>query len=126
MEKILIDTDVIIDFLRGYGKRAKDIFLKIENRQIKPLVSLISIIELYSGEDTETKSKLRVLQQLLSYFDVFVPDLFCAKLAGSLRRKYKLSLADAVIAASCQMQQAELLTFNTKHFKAISEIKLYN
>lgn len=125
MEKILIDTDVIIDFLRGYEKRTKNTFLKIQNGQIKATVSLVSIIELYSGEDTENKKKLELLEQLLSYFDVYTPDIFCAKVAGSIRRKYKLSLADAIISASCQIQKIALFTFNTKHFKNISEIELY-
>ncbi|MBI2029858.1 hypothetical protein HYT02_05560, partial [Candidatus Gottesmanbacteria bacterium] len=55
MEKILIDTDVIIDFLRGYKKRISALFTQIERKEIKVYISQISVIELFAGEDAENK-----------------------------------------------------------------------
>lgn len=125
MEKILIDTDVVIDFLRGHNNRVKDIFQQIENKEIKAYISLISVIELYSGEDTQIKEKLEVLEQVLAFLKILELDLNVAKIAGSLKRRYKLGLADSIIAATSIAYQIKLLTFNTKHFGKIPGVFFY-
>lgn len=51
-EKILLDTDFVVDLLRGYTKRISHIIDKIENGEIEAYLSLISVIELYTGEDS--------------------------------------------------------------------------
>lgn len=124
MEKILIDTDVLIDFLRGYQKKIRDIFIKIEDKDIQPYTTILNIVELYSGTDVTNKNKLVVLEQLLSYFNIITIELQTAKLAGRLRLKYNLSLADAVIAACAVEAKIKLLTLNIKDFQKIKELTI--
>lgn len=126
MEKVLIDTDVIIDFLRGYNKRVKDLFLKIENNSILPYLTLLNVTELYSGADVDNSSKEKVLQNLLSYFKVSELTYENAQLAGRLRRKYQLGITDSLIASVCLNQNLNLATFNKKHFQKIPGIRFYS
>ena len=125
MEKTTDDTDVVIDFLRGHNNRIKDIFQQIENKEIKAYISLISVIELYSGEDTQVKEKLEVLEQVLSFLKILNLDLNVAAIAGSIKRRYTLGLADSIIAATAINSQIKLLTFNTKHFAQIPGLSLF-
>lgn len=125
MEKVLIDSDIVIDFLRGYNFRLKDFFKKIRDKEIIGLISLISIVELYSGTDIKNKSKLELLEKLLFSLEVTDFDLESAKLAGQWRLRYKLGIPDSLIAVTCFIEKAKLFTFNQKHFKKIKEVRLY-
>ena len=126
MEKILVDTDVIIDFLRGFEEHAKSIITAIQRKRVKGWISLVSITELYAGNDTVDDRKRESLEQLLPLFSIAPPDLSIAKHAGILKRQYSLALADAYIAATCIEENFSLATFNTKHFRNIRHLKLYN
>lgn len=126
MEKILVDTDVLIDFLRGFEKRAKSIFVAIQKKEVQGWISLVSVTELYAGKDVEEESKLASLEKLLSLFSIALPDLPIAQYAGLLKRYHALGLADAYIAATCIEENLSLVTFNTKHFRSIPTLKLYS
>lgn len=125
MEKVLIDTDAVVDFLRGYNLRLKDFFIKIFRKEIIGLISLISIVELYSGADTKDKKRREILEKLLSSLKPVAFDLKSAKLAGQWSLKHKLGLPDSLIAATSVAEKVPLLTFNQKHFQKIKEVELY-
>ena len=124
MEKILLDTDFVIDLLRGYTKRINQLIAKIENGQIKACISLISVIELYAGEDSVEKET--IITEFLSLLDILALNFTLSKLAGKIKRKYSLSMADAIIAATSSHYEIKLFTFNVKHFARISELSLYS
>lgn len=126
MEKILIDTDIIIDFLRGYHLRTKSVFSKIKNLEIKAYISLISVIELYAGIEEDNNQQEVSLKQLLSLLEILPIDFNLSRRAGSLRRKYRRSIADSVIAAVSSYYKIKLFTFNLKHFQNIPEVDLYH
>ncbi|MBM3283871.1 type II toxin-antitoxin system VapC family toxin [Candidatus Gottesmanbacteria bacterium] len=124
MEKVIVDTDVFIDFLRGHKQRIKKIFTLIQQKEIKGSISLISVVELYSGKDCRQKEKLAVLNKLLYFFEIISPNLAIAKLAGNLKREYELGLADAIIAATAIEENAQLFTFNLKHFRKVPRLTM--
>ena len=112
MEKILIDTDFVIDLLRGYTRRINLLISKIEKGEVKTFISYISIIELYTGEVNAEKEA--ILTELISFLDFLPLDLTLSKLAGNFKRKYHLGLADSVIAATSYNYKIKLFTFNIK------------
>lgn len=126
MEKILIDTDVIIDFLRGYHLRTKSVFSKIKNLEIKAYISLISIVELYAGIEAENTQQEISLKQLLSLLEILPIDFNLSKHAGNVRKKYRLSISDSIIAATSSYYKIKLFTFNVKHFTNLPGITLYS
>lgn len=125
MEKILIDSDVLIDFLRGHHERIRETFTAIQSKRLSGMVSIVSVIELYSGEDSANEKKRAVLEKLLSFLDVCPITDHCARRAGTIRRNYQLSLADAIIAASAMEEKIPLYTLNTKHFRGIGGLHLF-
>jgi predicted nucleic acid-binding protein len=123
-EKVLLDSDFVIDLLRGYTKRIDRLIARIEKGEIKAYLSLISVIELYTGEDSEEKEI--IITEFLSLLDILPLDFKLCKTAGNIKRKHHLSLADSIIAATSSYHKIKLFTFNLKHFQNIPGIDLYH
>jgi hypothetical protein len=117
----LPDTDVLIDFLRGY-QQAVD-FINDNASQI--ILSTIVIAELYAG--VRGKQELTILNNFISLFDVIPITSEIAKIGGLYKRDFGKShgvgLADAIIAATCHSKNAQLKTLNIKHYPMIENLK---
>lgn len=121
---MLVDTNIIIDHLRGEQKASA--FLKrIEEGIIKGYISTITEAEVLSGTRL-TRKKINEILILFEMFERIEVSSSVAQKAGEFRRRYKCGIIDAIIAASANHKGIELVTRNTKHFKMIPEIKLYN
>jgi predicted nucleic acid-binding protein len=111
---LLIDTDVMVDFLRG---NPKAVALLTEHSP-RILLSAIVVAELYAGVRGE--EELQILDSLVSLFRIIPVSPELARDGGLLKNEYAKShgvgLADAIIAASAKAEQAELKTLNTKHY----------
>jgi predicted nucleic acid-binding protein len=119
-ERLLIDTDVLIDYLRA-NSQAVDF---LENLTQLLLISSITVAELYAGV-REGKEKT-ALDNFISVFEVVPIDEKIATLGGLYRRDYGKShgvgLADALIAATAKVKQAKLVTLNQKHFPMLTDL----
>ena len=118
---LLPDTDVLIDFLRGY-QQAVD-FINTNASQI--ILSTIVIAELYAG--VRGKQELTILNDFVSLFDVIPMNSEIAKIGGLYKRDFGKShgvgLADAIIAATCHSKNAQLKTLNVKHYPMIKNLE---
>ncbi|MGL4500067.1 MAG: type II toxin-antitoxin system VapC family toxin [Planktothrix sp.] len=119
-ERLLIDTDVLIDYLRANSQSID--FL--ENLTQLLLISSITVAELYAGV-REGKERT-ALNNFISVFEVVPIDEKIATLGGLYRRDYGKShgvgLADALIAATANIKQAKLVTLNQKHFPMLTDL----
>lgn len=115
MEKgVLIDTDVLIDYLRGNPAAVG----YVEGLSERFLISVITVAELYAGVfDGDERI---ALESLLSEFEIIPVSKPIAVSGGLYRRAYRKShgvgLADAIIAATAEAEGVSLATLNTKHF----------
>ena len=121
---ILLDTDVLIDFLRGYDKAVSFVNVNLD----RIILSSIVVAELYAGvrsgkDDTEQV----VLENFLSLFRLIPVNGDIAKLGGLYKRDYGRShgvgLADAIVAATATLEDAELKTLNVKHYPMLQSIE---
>lgn len=123
MGKVVLDTDVLIEFLRKNETIAK-FLIDIAFDHI--VISYITLIELIKGA-TE-KQSLRVLESILSDFPVIYSTKNSSEKAVELIRKYHLShnlkLPDGSIAAICIVNKLPLLSLNVKDFKFIKELEM--
>ncbi len=117
----LPDTDVLIDFLRGYQK-AVDL---VNTNSSQIILSPIVIAELYAG--VRGKQELTILNNFVSLFDVIPVSSEIARIGGLYKRDFGKShgvgLADSVIAATCSSQNAQLKTLNVKHYPMIKNLE---
>ena len=112
--RILLDSDIIIDHLRGF-KYLED--LTSNSSRNTSLISAVSIAEIYS---ILYFNEIERIEKLISTFKVVDIDSVIAKLAGKYRmifyKSHNLLIPDALIAASAKISNTILVTKNIKHF----------
>ena len=120
-KSVVVDTDIMIDLLRGVPE-AKNLFLMIERGDLIGYYSIISEVELFSSESSgrpEIEMKINNLLQIMTLLSL---DSDVAKIAGSFRRAKRLGIPDAIIIASALKNKIRyILTRNTKHFENVDE-----
>lgn len=113
-KRYLFDTDVLIDYLRGEAAAVD----YVESCSEALLVSSITVAELFAG--VREGGERAALGAFLGAFEVVPLDQAIAEKGGLFRRDYGKShgtgLADALIAATAALRQADLVTLNRKHF----------
>jgi len=124
----LVDSDILINFLKGKSQEVK-IFKSLQNEFF--YINVISVGEIFEGLlGTSNKKKLSSFKELLKTFTILNVDLpIMEKFAGLrklLRKKGELiDNFDLLIASSCLTHNLTLLTNNLSHFKRISGLKIY-
>jgi len=115
---LLIDTGVLVDYLRGRTEAAA--FLEARTEPL--LISVITVAELFAG--VREGEERRLLEQFLSAFEIVALSREIARTGGLYRRDYGPShgvgLADALIAATAELKQARLVTLNSRHFPMVA------
>jgi predicted nucleic acid-binding protein len=116
---LLIDTDVLIDYLRGQAQAVA----YLEGLTEVQLVSAVTVAELYAGV-REGKERAAP-ESFLRAFEVVAIDAIIAARGGIYRRDFgkshSVGLADAMIAASAESRGAQLVTLNNKHFPMLPD-----
>lgn len=113
---ILLDTDVLFAHLRGV-EAARYWLLEASTRE--PLaISVVSVSELVGGMRSGERREVWAL--LAALHKVPVSEMI-ARRAGDLMRDFRRShsgigLADYLIAATAEIEGAQLATLNTRHF----------
>jgi predicted nucleic acid-binding protein len=118
---ILLDTDVLVDFFRGYGKAVA--FINTYNARI--ILSSIVVAELYAG--VKGNAEQAALRDFVSLFRVVPVNAEIGRVGGLYKRDYGKShgvgLADAILAATAEAENAELKTLNIKHYPMLKGLR---
>ena len=117
----LVDSDVIIDLLRGV-KGSKEFLLKLF--ESRAFISVLTVAEIMSGKETKQISKREHILKFLKNFEIISVDYEVAVLAGEIRRDYSIPMADSIIAASALKNSLAIVTYNTKHFEKIPDLEV--
>lgn len=112
----LIDTDIIIWILRGNKKYVE--FLKDLKNHSSLSISTVTIAAIYKNL---FPSELIKTENLLSEFQTWDVTPTIAKQGGLYWQQYakqfkNLSLTDCLIAATANVNEATLVSLNSKHF----------
>ena len=114
--KIFVDTNILIYFLQG----DKDVIAMISDKEI--VISFITELELLSLPKIPDKSK-KLIKELLKICLIIDINAEIKDLAIEFRKKSKIKLPDAIIAATAYFHQLPLLTAD-KQFKSIEELEV--
>lgn len=118
-----LDTNAIIYYLKGEQKTAN--FIEKLMLLAEPIyISAITEIELFSFSNT-TLTELEQIESILRTIAVIPVDSRIARIAGLLRREYKLKTADSAIAATALFTGTKLVTRNWHDFNSIPNLNLY-
>ena len=111
MADLLLDTDVLIDVLRGARR------LTVTGHRVA--YSVITRAELFSGR-AKDEEDVRILLSPFRELDV---NAAIAEQAGRLARS-QVAMSDALIAATALEHRLELVTRNVRDFKGISGLRV--
>ena len=127
MIKVIVDTSVIIDHLRGISPDFKTLETLQRQQSIELCIPHVVIIELFTGRNAKKKRVRDGLDALLSGLDVVGLSVASAKKAGELLRTYVQvpDPFDAIIAALAWEHDAQIATHNQRHFRHIPSITLF-
>ncbi|MBN1685019.1 MAG: type II toxin-antitoxin system VapC family toxin [Spirochaetales bacterium] len=118
---ILVDTDVMVDFLRGHSEAVA--LVRKQSKRI--ILSAIVAAELYAG--VKGGEELRIIDGLISLFQIIPVSPKIARLGGLYKRDYAKShgigLGDAIVAATAETENADLKTLNVRHYPMISGLQ---
>jgi predicted nucleic acid-binding protein len=111
---LLVDTDVLVDYLRGHPEAVD--FVRARSHRI--ILSSLVVGELYAGLRGDKEQE--TLDAFVSLFRIVPVSAAIAKAGGLYKRAFGRShgvgLADAVLAATAELEDAELKTLNVKHY----------
>jgi predicted nucleic acid-binding protein len=110
MIKVLFDTNILIDYLRGYPQAAAEI-----DRYADKAISVITWIEVMAGATPENEN---LAQSFLNTFQTLAITHREAARSVVLRQTRRTKLPDALIWATAQVNDRLLISRNTKDFAA--------
>lgn len=117
-----LDTNAIIYYSKGDTK-VSEIFHGIFIQNIPLYISTITEIELF-GFSQLTEKDIEWFENFLKATTIISVDSRVAKIAGSLRRDFKLKTLDSAIAATALMTGTTLVTRNIRDFKKVPNLRL--
>jgi predicted nucleic acid-binding protein len=118
---ILLDTNILIDYLRG----RPDAIAWLEALEERPAIAAISLLELYAGARGQRDERdIIALREQLACLPAGEA---IAERAGAFLRHYRMShgidIPDAVIAATAEHHGLRLATLNVRHFPMFPKLK---
>jgi predicted nucleic acid-binding protein len=123
--KYLLDTNIVIYYLKNQLTKVVENYLDEVVFKEQPNISFISEIELMCWNDASDKDII-VLNDFIMDAQVIEIDRSIKLKTAEIRKKYKLKLPDAIIAATAISFDFTLVTRNTNDFIKIKELQVFN
>lgn len=127
METLCLDTDILIDFLRG---KIKDRIEQLEE-EFQLITTTINLFELYYGAyKTKKERNVKSVDELAKRLEALRFTDKSAKLSGWVMSELEktgqvVDFRDVMVAGIVLENDVKLFTKNVKHFERINGIKLY-
>jgi predicted nucleic acid-binding protein len=108
----LLDTDVLIDHLRGHRR------LRLLDPDLT--ISVVTRCELFAARSVDEP----ILRQTLGVLEEIPVDRAIAESAGRVRRTTGIPVPDALIAATALEHGMSVMTRNRRHFELVPGLAL--
>lgn len=133
-KSFVFDASALIAFLNDEdgADKVEEILKKSKEGECLIYINKLNILEVYYGvyrEDGREKADevlAKILGLPLIVIDTLTDEVF--KVAGELKAKYKISLADSIVLAEGQTREVQILTADHHEFDPIEkkkEVKFY-
>lgn len=124
MTKVLVDTDVLIDYSKGFFKGLNELKELQDKGKIILFLSPIVVAEYLADKNLNDVKKLKESLNFISSFKTILISKEMGVRAGEIMRNVSgPNWKDAMIAACCLVENCRLATRNRKHFNKISGLK---
>lgn len=120
-KEYLINTNSVIDYLDNkLPDNANELIDRIDSK-----ISVITRMELLAWPGASDEQAL-ILDEFINTSDVFALEEPVILKAIEIRKKHKIKLPDAIIAATAVVKELTIITRNTKDFNIIKELEVLN
>lgn len=126
MIKVLVDTDILIDYSKGYAGTLEELFDSQAKAQIELFINPVVIAEFYTDLKLKNKQRRDKAGEFLRFFKIINISGKIGSKTGELLRENRVSfLGDALIAATAITEKLKLATRNKKHFQNVPDLEFY-
>ena len=129
-QRVIIDTDILVDFLRDNVK-ATSLVARLENDKARLATTTINAFELYLGahKSREPEKAAHATRQLLDRLVLLPLTLKSAQRAGHIyadleKQGQPIGLRDTFIGAIALTRDYKVATRNLDHFKKIDNLQI--
>ncbi len=128
MKQIVVDTSIVIDYLRQKDKTQTIFHQVFSMARNQPVLPSTVISELWAGKSMDDEKTKNFVNKLIKTCKIVFPNLNTAKQTGLILRKtnYEISFQDAEIAAFAIENNLPVLTRNKRDFVKVREIKFFD
>lgn len=116
-----LDTNILIAYFDN-DKKVVEKLLKWHRQRSHFFISVINEIEILSLPKL-TSEEINKIERFLREFTIIPLDSQLGRISAKLRRKYKLSLGDSVIAATASITDSTLVTLDKEIIKKLRDSK---
>ena len=115
MIRVLVDTDVLIDYSKGHDQQLESLLEKQDNNELGLWINPVIIAEFFTDIHLKNKDLFDNAVEFISLFRVTEIGKKIGLLAGEILREERANfLGDALIAATCVSEKLLLATGNKK------------
>lgn len=129
MQKIVVDTNILIDYANGHAKWLDD-FLKSKSSDAKLVLPTIVVAEYFTSIALEKEENAKIADKTFSFFIKQDLNEAIAKVLGAMMRRKTYppgaGIADLIIAATAIYLDAELATRNKSDFAKIPNLRFFD
>lgn len=129
-DQVIIDTDMLVDMLRG-AEKAATFIAELENKGSKLSTTIINAFELYYGAYKSKKrvQNLAATRKLLRRMIILKMNLKSAEKAGQIYAEleaagYPIGMRDIMVGAIALTRGYTLVTRNVAHLQKIKGLNL--
>jgi tRNA(fMet)-specific endonuclease VapC len=128
--RVVIDTDILVDFLRG-NPQTSSLISRLEERKFLLATTAVNEFELYYGahKSKEPEKAVLLTRQLVDRLVVLPLTSKSARKAGHIyaaleKQGHIIGLRDTLIGAIAQTRDFSVATRNLSHFEKIDGLQL--
>ena len=118
--RILVDTDVLIDYFNT-GRYSR----LLDDPRNRIYCSVVTRKELLAGEGLKASERQAIQQALRRFRLIPISPAIAGRYSTLRRRQPSLEKEDALIGATALVKRLPLMTRNWKHFRQIDGLALY-
>jgi predicted nucleic acid-binding protein len=123
--KYIWDTNTVIYYLQQQFPPSSEKFMDNLLNEVRPAISAITEIELLCWK-TATEKDLEVLHNFIDDALIIELEQPIKYKTADIRKKHKIKLPDAIIAATSMVYELTLVSRNVSDFKNIEGLRLIN
>lgn len=125
MIKVVVDSDIIIDFLRTGDGALPALFAGQHEGKLELFLSAVTVLELFAGKSS--KAIAENLGELIDGFTIVPLGNDLARFCGELKRDHRMNVAlvDLIVGATSLSIGARLATRNKRHYQGIPKLHLH-